>query len=144
MQGGTKKPEFAKINPMKKIPAMQEIDERTGEVFNLAESHAILRYLACSRGCADHWYPSNLRKRALVDQYLDQHHSVLRVGVTMSALTLTMPRISGKPIDLAYFNQCKATLHKALGDLEARLSKNNYLCGDKKTIADLSAACELD
>ena len=72
------KPEFAKINPAKQIPAMQEINERTGEVMTLSESHAILRYLARSRGCDDHWYPTDYRKRALVDRYLDEHHTYLR------------------------------------------------------------------
>ena len=78
MKGGTQTPEFAKISPMKKVPAMSEIDTRTGEVFNLAESHTIMRYLANSRGITDPWYPADPRKRAIVDMYLDQHHSFLR------------------------------------------------------------------
>ena len=73
--------DFAKINPAKQIPVLQEIDEGSGETFTLSESHAILRYLADSRGVADHWYPRNLRKRAKVDQYLDSHHGALRYAV---------------------------------------------------------------
>ena len=60
---------------------MQEINEQTGEVFTLSESHAILRYLAVSRGVPDHWYPADLRKRAIVNFYLDEHHQFLRYGV---------------------------------------------------------------
>ena len=70
-------PEFAKVNPAKEIPAIQEIDEN-GNVFTLSQSHAILRYLAQSRGVADHWYPSDPEKRAKVDEYLDLHHTFLR------------------------------------------------------------------
>ena len=33
---------------------------------------------------------------------------------------------------------------RAMHMIEARLSRNRYLCGDKVSIADLSAACELD
>jgi len=50
---------------------MQEINLETGETFNLAQSTAILRYLATSRGVADHWYPKEPRARAQVDMYLD-------------------------------------------------------------------------
>ena len=114
-------PEFRKISPLGKIPVMQEIDERTGEVFTLAESHAILRYLAISRRCDDHWYPANLKKRALVDQYIDQHHSNLRVGITFSSLNMIMPRVTKKPMDMSQFKTTKATLHKALSDMESRL-----------------------
>ena len=71
MNGDYKSADYTKINPAKQIPAMQEIDERTGEVFNLAESHTILRYLADSHNVPDHWYPKDLRKRAKVNIYLD-------------------------------------------------------------------------
>ena len=37
--------------------------------FILWESHAILRYLAAKYG--PEWYPSDLRERAIVDQWLD-------------------------------------------------------------------------
>ena len=57
---------------------MQEVNEKTGEVFTLAESHSILRYLADTRGVPDHWYPQDARQRAIVDQYLDMHHSYIR------------------------------------------------------------------
>ena len=64
---------FISINPREIIPAMQELDASTGEVvFTLSESHTILRYLADSRMCPDHWYPrEDLKKRAIVDAYLD-------------------------------------------------------------------------
>lgn len=40
-----------------------------------------MRFLADSRRVSDHWYPRDLRKRAKVNAYLDQHHSFLRQGV---------------------------------------------------------------
>jgi len=63
--------ENAKINPAKQVPFMREEDSRTGEVLTMSESHSMMRYLARSRGVADHWYPADLRKRAKVDEYLD-------------------------------------------------------------------------
>ena len=71
MRGGARTEDFAKISPTKKIPVMQEIDERTGEIFTLVESHTIMRYLADTRGVPDHWFPRESRDRALVNMYLD-------------------------------------------------------------------------
>ena len=70
--------EFAQINPNKQVPAMKEINTKTGEEWNLSESHAILRYLAQTRNVADHWYPKDIIKRCEVDQYLDWHQNYLR------------------------------------------------------------------
>ena len=50
--------------------------------FKLFESHAILRYLAETKGASPDWYPKNPQKRAIVDQYLDWHHTFLRQGAT--------------------------------------------------------------
>jgi len=58
-KGEHMKEPFITVNPAKQIPAMQEIDERTGQTLTLSESHAILRYLVRSRGLADHWYPQH-------------------------------------------------------------------------------------
>ena len=46
---------------------MKEIDISSGKEFKLFESHAIMRYLAETRKVADHWYPQDPKKRAIVD-----------------------------------------------------------------------------
>ena len=46
--------------------------------FNQNDSATILRYLAQSRHLPDHWYPSDLKKRARVDEILDYNHTSLR------------------------------------------------------------------
>lgn len=51
-------------------------------------STAILRYLCDSRNLADHWYPSDLKKRAKIDEYLSWHHTNLRMGAAMHFRTL--------------------------------------------------------
>ena len=73
MKGEHLTPEFAKINPNKKVPAILHGD------FNLAESHAIMRYLARAFNVPEQWYPRNdLKKAARIDEYLDYHHSGTR------------------------------------------------------------------
>ena len=80
-KGEHKSAEFLAINPSGAVPAI--LEETPGQPdFTLSESHAILRYLADSRGVAGNWYPKDLRKRANVERYLDSHHSELRACVT--------------------------------------------------------------
>lgn len=64
--------EYKKINPMMKVPAI--VDTENG--FKLAESHAIIRYLAGKYPeHVGNWYPQNcLVGRAKIDEYLDYHH----------------------------------------------------------------------
>ena len=51
--------EYAKINPLKQIPAIEEIDVKTGESWSLGESHAIMRYLAATRNVPENFYPKD-------------------------------------------------------------------------------------
>ena len=39
-----------------------------------------MRYLVQKHQLPDHWYPSDLEKRAKINEYLDWHHQNLRVG----------------------------------------------------------------
>ena len=64
--------------------------------------------------------------------------------MTYTLLALISGRITGKALNMREYKAKEALLKKALVDLERRLNKHAYLCGDEKTIADLSAACELD
>ena len=80
MKGEHKRPEYLKISPQGKVPAIREI--RRDDEFVLVESHAIMRYLCNTRKCAPNWYPEDPRDRALVDRYLDWHHSNLRQGAS--------------------------------------------------------------
>ena len=144
-KGEHMKGEFAKINPAKQIPAMQEVNEKTGQVFTLSESHTIMRYLAVTREVADHWYPSDARKRALVDQYLDMHHNYIRQGIGAYAFKkLFAPFIIGKTYKEEELEYHVLLRVKALRNFEQRLSQFKYLCSDEISIADLSAAMELD
>ena len=136
---------FISINPAQQVPAMQEIDENTAKVFTMSESHAMMRYLTDSRGLPDHWYPKNLRKRALVDMYLDQHHSYLRQGVGGWVFKkLFAPAMTGRVFIDSELDFHRIMLKRSLRLIEGRLAKTRYLCSDEISIADLSAACELD
>ena len=50
---------------------------------NFNFSTAILKYLCDSRKLADHWYPTDLKERAKINEYMAWHHSNLRFGAAM-------------------------------------------------------------
>ena len=64
--------------------------------FTLFESHAILRYLCRTFPVASHWYPADIRKKALVDQYLDLHHAGFRKGGMLIFYQEFLPKMIGK------------------------------------------------
>ncbi len=67
---------------------MQE-KKQNGEILNMFESHAIMKYICQTRQLPINWYPwqskddqgmSTLFLRAKIDEYLDWHHGGIRMG----------------------------------------------------------------
>lgn len=129
-------PSYLALNPVGKVPAIKDGD------FVLSESHAILIYLARSRQVADHWYPADLTKRALVDRYLHWHHTNLRYAGFWIFDKVMKPILGQTPLDYV-LEESPIVLAKALRVMETWLAKQQYLTGEEMTIADISAICEL-
>ena len=132
-------PEFKKINPNGKVPAIVD-----GNV-NLFESHAILKYIHATRNLADHWYPKDPRARAKVDEYLDWHHNGLRLGAGGFIFRKYVSPFTGKPAPKEAIEESKVIFKRALSLMEKYWLQGDkkYLISDQPTIADVSAACEL-
>ncbi|KAI3958446.1 hypothetical protein MKW98_011134 [Papaver atlanticum] len=134
-------PEFKAINPFGKVPSIADGD------FKLFESHAILSYLACaSPGVADHWYPSDLKKRAKVNSVLDWHHTNLRRGGVGFVLYTILGPLIGVPINPKAAAEAEKVLTSSLSNIESVwLNENgNFLLGNKEpSIADISLVCEI-
>jgi glutathione S-transferase len=65
--------EYLDLNPVGGIPTLQDDD------LVLAESHAILRYLATRQRRPD-LYPDDARERAVVDEFLERFNTGLRTA----------------------------------------------------------------
>lgn len=132
----TKEP-FAKINPNKLIPVLEDGD------FHLTESSAILKYLADKANSAA--YPKDLKQRARVNEVMDWLNSNLYRDY---AYNLIYPQVfpphkrpseEAQKVTLNWGKEKSQGWLKILND-HIIGPKNNYLCGDKITIADYLGA----
>lgn len=145
-QGGCRTEEFKEINPACKVPTIVD------DGFQLHESHAILRYLATTRNVADHWYPQDPKRRALVDSVLDWHHLHLRCNAFLIIVHRVISLLPGikkgiyPEYNEAVAEDSKVGLNEALEYIETVLLKgpNKFLENQEEvSIADLSLVCEI-
>ena len=135
-EGEQKKPEFLKLNPVGKIPVIDD------DGFLLFESNAIIRYLADKNHSP--LYPEDTKQRAIVDEWIEfgSHH----VGLATSKIVynrLFAPRIKIEP-DERSLAEGLTWLDRFLPVVEAQLSKAKFLTGNTMTLADLNLLAIFD
>eukprot|EP00164_Ancoracysta_twista_P001182 GFYU01001553.1.p1 GENE.GFYU01001553.1~~GFYU01001553.1.p1 ORF type:complete len:227 (-),score=79.83 GFYU01001553.1:130-810(-) len=139
-KGEHKAADYVALNPNGNVPFLQDGD------FGVYESGAIMRYL-CNKytdKVPDHWYPRDLQGRALVDQYLDWHHTNTRKGVLFffhryaaKAVFGIEPVESRKKEGLDMYTK----VIKFIND--NNLAKNDFVAGPQMTVADLQLYAEI-
>ena len=133
---GSRNPAFLAKNPSGTIPCIEE----TESGFTLGEAHAIMTYLARTRGWTD-VYPEDEQTRATIDAYLHYHHRNIREA----SVGLVAPKIR-KDLNIpeAIQEGARRNLTAALNTLESGwLSNHRFLVGDSVTLADLAAYVEI-
>uniref|UniRef100_A0A336MDJ8 CSON015023 protein n=1 Tax=Culicoides sonorensis TaxID=179676 RepID=A0A336MDJ8_CULSO len=136
--------EFKKINRFQKVPCIVDHDG-----FKLSESIAILRYLDRKNEfpLLKNFYPEDGKKRALVDEFLEWQHNSLRVFCAMYfQFAWLLPIMTGHPSKPERVEEMKTLMENALDTIEDTWlgTTNKFLTGDKLTVADLWAACEIE
>ncbi|XP_037030114.1 glutathione S-transferase 1-like [Bradysia coprophila] len=113
--------DYLKINPSNQVPVYVDDD------FILTESRAIACYLASS---VDRFYPTDLRKRALIDSrlFFDATNSSVRDFV--------FPVLRGEVKKIE--SDRREAVKDFLKILESFLLKSEWFAGDEVTIADFS------
>jgi glutathione S-transferase len=126
--GTTRKPEFLAKNPIGRVPVVEFEDGR-----RLAESNAILLYLA--EGTK--YLPADKFDRAKAYEWLffEQYEHEPTIAVRRSIFTAPERAHLRSPERLA---QLLEAGNRALGVMERRLSKEDWLAGASYSVADMA------
>ena len=125
-------PEFMKISPGHKIPALIDTEGPGGKRVSLCESGAILKYLAEKSGGA--LYPSDPLQRITVDQWFFYGSATFtpwsqQYGLFMHRFGEDIPQAKKYYGDL---------IRDMFGILDKRLAEVPYLAGQSYTVADIA------
>lgn len=136
--------EFKAINRFQKVPCVVYDDG-----FKLSESVAIFRYIMDNKNnIPEHWYPKDLKSRALVDEYLEWQHNNTRMTCSLYfQAKWLLPLMSGKPAKESQLNMLKGRMENTLDSLEniwLESAEKAYLASNEISFADILAACELE
>lgn len=130
------KPDFLKISPNNRMPAIVDPEGPDGKPISIFESGAILQYLARKTG---DFYGSSERDRVAVDQWLfwqvggigpmaGQAHHFLKY-----APSLEVPQVLPYAQD-----RYRAEVGRLYGVLDRRLADSRFVAGDFFSIADMA------
>ena len=125
------KPEFLAISPNNKIPAMVDQQGTDGKPFVLAESGAMLFYLAAK---TNKFLPKDLKKRWQVMQWM-----MTQMGHVGPMLGQAHHFLGYAPEKIEYaMNRYKNEANRLYGVVDRRLKESKYLACDEYTIADMA------
>jgi glutathione S-transferase len=128
--------EFLKINPFGKIPAIDD------NGFMLAESNAIIRYLADKQQSVI--YPRDLQQRALVDQWIDYASQHIALATSKIMLNTYFYKLFNIEKDERSLQDARHFLGKYIPVVEQQLSYHEYITGKLITLADFALLSALD
>jgi glutathione S-transferase len=134
--GEHRKDEFLKINPVGKIPAMDD------NGFTLFESGAIIRYLTTKE--KSNFYPEDIQQRALVEQWMD--FSTIHVNGAMGRVLFNRVffQLAKVEKDERSLEDGIKFLARYLPVVNDRLGESKYLASDKISLADFTLLSALD
>lgn len=135
-KGEHKLPEFLAVNPLGKVPAIDD------DGFYLFESNAICRYMA--NKVDSPLYPKDVQERALVDQWLDfsSHHILTNMAkILFNTFFAPMMGATPNPDSIA---EGKRFLDNQLPVVENQLNKHKMLAGDELSIADVAMIAAME
>ncbi len=126
------KPDFLKISPNNKMPAMVDPDGPDSKPISIFESGAILMYLAEKTG---QFLPTAPRERYEVIQWLMFQMGGLGPMLGQAHHFL---QYAPEPIEYAQ-NRYRNEARRLYSVLDRRLGESEFLAGDAYTIADIAA-----
>jgi len=124
-------PEFLKISPNNKMPAIVDLDGPGGKRYSLFESGAILLYLADKSG---RFLPTEMAARYQVIQWL-----MFQMGSIGPMLGQAHHFIGYAPEQLPYaIERYSKEANRLYAVVDKRLQDRSYIAGDDYSIADMA------
>ncbi len=128
-EGEQKQEWFLKINPIGKVPAIDD------DGFYLFESNTICKYL-CDKQHSP-LYPQDAKKRAVIDQWIDYisfHISANFVPIVFNRL---FAKLRGLPVDEKAVADGEKFLKQYFPIIEKRLNEHKFVVNQEMSLADI-------
>lgn len=122
--GEHRQPAFLALNPLGQVPVLQDGD------FTLADSNAILVYLATRYDDSRRWLPTDARAQAQVQRWLGVAAGPLAAGAATARVNVLFRR----PHDAGAVETAK----RLFTMMEQHLQPRTWLVGEHATIADVA------
>lgn len=122
--GEHKTPAFLARNPLGQVPVIEDGD------FTLADSNAILVFLALRHDPQRRWLPGDVRAQASVQRWLGLAAGPLASGPAAARVAHLFKRPQNP--------QCAVLARQLFGVMEDHLASRDWLVGDGPTIADVA------
>ncbi|WP_298830630.1 glutathione S-transferase family protein [uncultured Piscinibacter sp.] len=122
--GEHKTPAFLARNPFGQVPVIEDGD------FVLADSNAILVYLALSYDAQRRWLPADARAQAAVQRWLSVAAGPLASGPAAARVAVLFRR--------PHNPQCAVIARQLFGVMDGHLAGRAWLAADHPTIADVA------
>jgi len=124
-----KRPDFLAKNPMGQVPVIE--DGNAGEPVVLADSNAILVYLANRYDAAGRWLPREALAQARIQQWLSRAAGELAFGPAEARVI----KLFGRNYD---YERAKTLAGRLYAVMEAHLAQHRFLAAEHPTIADVA------
>ena len=135
-KGEQKSPEYLKINPNGRMPAITDPEGPDGAPITIFESGAILQYLARKTG---RFCGGTERERIAVDQWLMWQMGGLGPMAGQAHHFLKYAPSMDPPNDLPYAkDRYRAETARLYGVMDRQLAQTRYIAGDFYSIADMA------
>jgi len=125
LNGEHRKTEFLTKNPFGQVPILEDGD------ITVADSNAILVYLARKYDADNRWLPAEPEQQAKVQQYLSLAAGKIASGPAAARLVT----LFGAPLDL---DNAIRIAHEILAVLNSQLEGRTWLVGNQPTLADIA------
>ena len=128
-EGEQKQEWFLKINPVGKIPAIDD------DGFHLFESNAICKYLCDKQNSG--LYPKDVKKRATIEQWID--YATIHIGANFMPIVYNrlFAPLRGMPVNEKAIVDGLEFLKQYFPIIEKQLSQHQYIVSPEISLADI-------